>query len=479
MSRTILCTVGTSIAPPSKNATTVPDRIKQHVADCKQRHGSNRDAFQRAVSAEINSLRAMGTTATDHVVLIHTDTDDGQRCASEIRALVEEHFACSTEVRRVPGLQVTDGQRFRQTGVKELFHALDHFVVQAHDRPVVINATGGFKLTVPYITLFGLFRGLETVYIFERSAELITLPAVPIAFDFERLESVRPALTALRERGSMNSDEFWALVRGVPHDERTRYECFVEKIDDALVPSAFTELLWSDLSRTALVRLSTAARQDYEKSEGTPRSQFEFMLDRVAEAGYRRQHLHAFPSTDLDVIKPGNTGERMAFYLDGNTVRVCRLLRHDEYERTLGGLSKADFANSEFTRWKRPADRPVPATSDEDQLRELVVAREQSDARAETALEAQHRAEARCNDLESELLALQIRHESLVSDLAANREIAERSRNEVRSLREELSAARSAAEQNSARARVRALPSAALRFANNVRHWLGARDTRR
>ena len=94
------------------------------------------------------------------------------------------------QLHEIPGLQVTDHDRFRREGIDNLFKILDDISKPRLDRgqhDVWLNVTGGFKSVVPYVTLFGLLYRLPVVYIFERSNTLITLPPAAINFDFERL----------------------------------------------------------------------------------------------------------------------------------------------------------------------------------------------------------------------------------------------------------------------------------------------------
>jgi putative CRISPR-associated protein (TIGR02619 family) len=477
MSRTILCTTGTSVAQGRPEGAAIEKHINERVRSMSQQYGAKSEEFQRRICAEINSLRALRARNSDRVVLVHTDTDDGRACAEAIVRLVEDNFGSKTTMRRVEGLQATDARRFRVEGVKNLLSLLDHLVAEAGTTEVVLNPTGGFKSVVPFVTLFGLFRGLKVVYLFEHSEELIALPSVPLTYDVERMESVLQALHELLDKGSMPEADFWSLARGVSFDDRSLYECFVEELEGKLIPSAFAQLLASEAARAAEVGLSPAAQKDYERSEGFVREQFEFMLERIADPLYRRMHQHAFSGTDLDVLKPGNTSERAAYFLAGAKVRVCRLLRHDEYERVLPGTQRSDFESVSFTPWSRPANRPAPERSDEQRLAQLFDRAEQSEREAEQRLAAQLAAEERAEGLAAQNTQLAAEHAATVEALAAARAELERARSTEETLRRELSSAQAELE-GWTQGGMALVQRAATRIAADLRTWVQSRRAR-
>jgi len=91
----------------------------------------------------------------------------------------------------------------------------------------VINPTGGFKGVVPYLTLIGMIEpDIEMSYIYERSAELITLGRIPLQFDFDVLESAYPALKKCDEDFVAESElkELLALDPARPLSPPTPYQ---------------------------------------------------------------------------------------------------------------------------------------------------------------------------------------------------------------------------------------------------------------
>ena len=171
----VICTAGTSVAQGVEwrgDEKAYRDGIRQRIQRLQP------GDILRLASAETNSLAKLKITQGDEVALLHSETPDGRICAEEVARLAEKHFETAPTLREIAGLQVTDAQRFRRIGVQNLFSVLAE--LHSHRPDVVLNATGGFKAVVPYLTLYGLMHRLQVIYLFERSDSLITTAAGPL-----------------------------------------------------------------------------------------------------------------------------------------------------------------------------------------------------------------------------------------------------------------------------------------------------------
>jgi putative CRISPR-associated protein (TIGR02619 family) len=205
--RHIASTTGTSIAQgvaPLNDPRERPAYAAAIRARCERLRTNDAATFLARVSAETNSLARLGITPADRLLLLHSDTIDGEICAELVADLLRQGFGATVTLARTDGLQVTDATRFRTVGVPSLFRHLDRFAGAAgDDSELLLNITGGFKSVVPYVTLYGLLQRHRVVYLFERSEELIELPPAPLDFDWDRLGRIAPALRALKEAGVM------------------------------------------------------------------------------------------------------------------------------------------------------------------------------------------------------------------------------------------------------------------------------------
>ena len=59
----------------------------------------------------------------------------------------------------------------------------------------IINISGGYKAIIPYMTIFAQLYGIQSVYIYEDSSSLITIPSLPIQIDWAFAEEYYPYLS--------------------------------------------------------------------------------------------------------------------------------------------------------------------------------------------------------------------------------------------------------------------------------------------
>lgn len=375
MTRTIICTTGTSVARGIPWGDISLETVRIRLTD--MREGAGNSDFLISASAETNSLHRLKTGSADNVALLHTDTEEGTICANALADIVRSDFGATPTCHKIEGLQVEDGTLFRRVGIQHLFQTLDTLCARSAEIPgdeVVLNATGGFKSTVPYLTLFGLLNRIPVTYIFERSDALLTLPPAPVNFDFERIGQASDALWQLSEEGTMQRSDFFAAIPGLPHHLRDWYESLLEEDGDGYVTLSAIGSLFATArtEQTTEVLLSPTAREAYDRASGIARQQFNFILERSADPLWRKHKGKSFHGADLTVYKPGNTAQRAAGYVRGQRVYICELFAdHDDYERALQGITPAHYDTAEFDVWTLPPDdAPTPAT-EEDAIRQL------------------------------------------------------------------------------------------------------------
>lgn len=371
--KTHLCTTGTSIArgiDPAlfgENPENYRRAIQQRVAK-EQESGD----FLQKISAETNGLSRCGIGKADEVILIHTETGDGEICAEAVRDLVTDAWGCDCRLVRVEGLQVRDPRKFRKEGVQNLFRSLDRLRNERWGRELLLNVTGGFKAVVPFMTLYGLIHRLDVVYLYETSSELITLPPVPVSFDFERLGAFRDAMRRLQAEQVMPLTDFEKLIPADVRQEAEWMQALVDVEEDMVSPSGLAPLFFKELDEhAAQVLISPQAEASLAASSGGLRKQYLGMLERVVDPLWRDSKIHPVHGTDLSVFKPGNTSARMIAFLKGRRVYVCELALHDRYEELLAGKRVSDYPENCFQTYQAPADASDLPASEERAVEEL------------------------------------------------------------------------------------------------------------
>lgn len=136
-------------------------------------------------SAEANVLGRLALTPDDEIILLRSDTPDGEACARALKSHFSKVCACSE--RNVKGLAFDDAsfQRALTSFVSMLVDVVT--AAKGHGRDVLINAAGGFKAQFACSGLVGLLFRVPVYYIHEdrRFSRLIEIPPVPIAWDSE------------------------------------------------------------------------------------------------------------------------------------------------------------------------------------------------------------------------------------------------------------------------------------------------------
>ena len=275
--RFVVSTIGTSILTNSIDRATEGDwhRILADSANLKQNELSdesknvidtlaerarkklsqNEVETHRRASAELNGIYGIyeGTLpeeTDDQHYLICTDTFQGQTTGELIKDFLEgQGFEASIVIPK--GLSTKDTDSFTD-GTKELITWLESNVPWRRDSgyQVIFNLVGGFKSLQGYMQTFGTFYADESVYIFERSSDLIKIPRLPIQIDTSTIENY------ITEFAMMAAGEMYPIeeLEGIP-------ETLLEPIEDngrtVAGLSAWGELIWnrtkSDLLAKALL----------------------------------------------------------------------------------------------------------------------------------------------------------------------------------------------------------------------------------
>lgn len=397
MGRTIICPVGLSVLQGKQGLNRLgvkltPGHELQQARGAIAGLGGQADSL----SAELATLKRMGAARDDSIVFLATDTDTGEQAAWVNAALAEERFGLDPTVERIAGLVLDNVTRFRTVGIHRLIQVMEAHVGRGREagRKPVLSVSGGIKPVVPYVAIYGMIRGLPITYVFEVTGELITLPPLPIAFDWTSLALAEPALHEIERDTGIDRKRLEILLGA----ELPRLQGLFEEFDGQATVSALGQMVL-DLRRRGIeqpVMLSPSAHQRLQGLHGTERKAVDAMLDRVRNPLVRAHKIHTFHGTDLDVYKPGNTAARIAYWVEADRVHVAEIYTvHDEYERDLPNRVKAAYRHEEFVpHW--PEFAPEQANDPLEDETVAVALREQERAERERdeAVAARARAQA-------------------------------------------------------------------------------------
>lgn len=182
------------------------------------------------------------------IYLISTDTPASALAAKLIKENIRkfnENIKIS-DIYVAEGLQTEDYKKFQNVGIDKLFkYIVDEILEKDEEKDIfddtktIINISGGYKALIPYMTLFAQVYDLESIYIYEDSDSLITIPPLPIQIDWAFAEEYYPYLTDPNlYKGNKKLD--YLIEKGLLRKEGNNYsrtslgEFFIKVIDAEL-----------------------------------------------------------------------------------------------------------------------------------------------------------------------------------------------------------------------------------------------------
>ena len=348
MARLVVMPVGLSILRNLKTSVGVELTLGQEAVQLRPLLNGPSQNLHR-LSAELSVLTKVKVSPQDKVAFLATDTDAGE-CAANANAVVAQHlFHVEAEVERIKGLVLDNAEIFVKKGLRNFFHALDRLVGWAWDAGYepLMEVAGGIKPVIPYTAIYGMLRQIPLVYVFERTQALITLPPLPLDFDWPALERALRALREIEDRIAIPRHELKHLLG----EDFPRLAGLFEEMEGKMTLSAFGHMLLEALARSqeTPVMLSPNAAKKLEQLSGLARQQVEILLDRVRNPIWRSAKWHPFSGTDLDVWKPGAVSLRLAGWVQGELVHVAEIYtEHDHYERDLPSRSRSQYESQRF-----------------------------------------------------------------------------------------------------------------------------------
>ncbi len=336
-----VCTVGTSLMGGRFDPVqfkTMPEQIEAKLARDRAAN-PGREAFLIRASAETNGLVRARAGRDDEIALLVSDTAEGTACGERLRTLLGVETGCAVQVERIRGLQVSDGKRFQTEAIDSLFLVLDNLTRDRLPRDVRLNATGGFKGTLPYIMLYGMFHGYPVDYVYEFSNSLITLPPLPVAFDWSRLSGAAVVLFAISADGPLPEARWRAMLPRDYWAEQQNYDLLFQ-FEDGYVglsgPGYLLKRQIEEIQTASRVLMSRNAMKALDDSRDQTKAAFTTMAMRVRNPLARRTYRHAatLHTSDMVIWKTSHmAAPRMAYWVEGHDVYVAELFpTHADYD---------------------------------------------------------------------------------------------------------------------------------------------------
>lgn len=405
--RTIILPVGLSLLRglEDKRVNLTPGVEPAQLIDVMKSLGNAVDDL----SAELSSLAELKVGPGDEAVFLATETHDSLYAAKINALIAERRHEINAVAECVESLVLDNAETFRKDGLPSLFRKLDQITDRAIEqgREPQLNISGGIKPVIPYIAIYGLLRRIPLTYTFELTQTLVTLPPLPINFDWTSLQTAAQALQQIDQKTAIEQRELEALLG----EDFTRLEGLFEDAGNGQVTlSTFGFILLKEVesSREKPVMLSPSASGKLQEMQGTPKQQLEILLDRVRNPIWRAQKHHTFRGTDLNVYKPGDTPHRLAAWVESGMVYVAEsYAEHEEYERDLLTRRRGQYQSKDFKPYW-PASVPESLVGEEEppedkRLARVVKEKQKLEARLGEARQVLRQKDQKILDVKKEL----------------------------------------------------------------------------
>jgi len=158
------------------------DRINQIKKRINQWLSSEKIIF--SASAEIKSLLKLRELLRDNleIYLLASDTIISKIAGEVLRETLSKLSKLNNSkvhLDVIKNLQVKDRDKFARSGMVNLIRKV-YQIADEYWENIVINITGGYKATIPYLTILAQVNRCPIYYIFEETDALIEIPYIPL-----------------------------------------------------------------------------------------------------------------------------------------------------------------------------------------------------------------------------------------------------------------------------------------------------------
>lgn len=193
-------------------------------------------------SAELKSIilyynQGLKSAKNDSHYLIASDTWLGDESAELVKTWMTSQGMNNVIKERINDLQTGELDAFN-CSLSELLQRFYGQENQLQKYHVVFNLTGGFKAIQGFMQIIAMLYGNETIYVFERSDELMRIPALPIRIDADNV--IRNNLSVFRRLALELPTDFEGVIP----------ESLVMRIGNTASLSIWAGIVWNKVKNT-------------------------------------------------------------------------------------------------------------------------------------------------------------------------------------------------------------------------------------
>ena len=184
----------------------------------------------------------------------------------------------------IKGLQIENRKVFSQEGMTNLVRKIDSISggilgtqTPNFTRSLAINITGGYKATLPYLTILAQLERIPLYYNFEDTDELIKIPQAPLVIDWASIDRHSDVLRQIDDEGIDN----WQAFQQQHFQAIQDLEAFFEVDGEVALLSPIGEIFWNHYQKYYLVKLPIGNYHRYNSSNRR-------LIDKAIEELYRK-----------------------------------------------------------------------------------------------------------------------------------------------------------------------------------------------
>ncbi|MEO0224009.1 MAG: putative CRISPR-associated protein [candidate division WOR-3 bacterium] len=230
--------------------------IKQYYEDLKDKRANEyernkeridkiKDAIQKwikqkaneayKISAEVKSLKKISEELNEdlEVYLLASDTVLSKLAGEILKECIPEIIpACNIEqLKIIENLQIWDRKDFNK-GMSNLIYEI-YRISGYYWENIIINITGGYKATIPYLTILAQLNQCPIYYIFEDTNALIKIPNIPFSVSWINCDEIKSYFQEFQklEKGIDNKSDYEKLKQS---DFYTKYSYLIWEAEETL-----------------------------------------------------------------------------------------------------------------------------------------------------------------------------------------------------------------------------------------------------
>jgi putative CRISPR-associated protein (TIGR02619 family) len=191
------------------------------------------------LSAELNGIIKINNSippeTNNYYLILATDTWLGEETAKLVEGWLKHNYSlATTEVYRHTDLQTEDMDTFQASLselIKKFYEELPPYSTTGYK--IIFNLTGGFKAVQGFLQSIANFYADETVYIFEKSEQLMRIPKLPVSLNGK--DVIEKKLTQFRN-----------LAANLPVDTEDIPKTLLLELAGESTLSPWGEILWHE-----------------------------------------------------------------------------------------------------------------------------------------------------------------------------------------------------------------------------------------